>query len=292
MGLPKVSIVIPSYKPGHFEQCLRSAIGQTYLNTEILVSDNCPTEEIREICAKFPSVLYQRNSVVSTENVMSSLFGAKGVYIKPLFDDDLLHPFAVEKMVAVMEQQKDVELVFSRSAQINAANVRTEDRRPFQQSGMITGRDLIRMMTLNFRNYVGEFSTIMFRRDKLWKLGSRGMVSYGSKNFSVGLIDVAFYFSLVRDSSAYYIDDELSYFRYDLAAGSNSNPAANPDFGWVAADWIELLIEGVQQQFISNDEFFDAQHHVERFMHSFGVFPEVRQVEAKYRQLCSTLRSA
>jgi glycosyltransferase involved in cell wall biosynthesis len=288
MGLPKVSIVIPSYKPGHFEQCLRSAIGQTYLNTEILVSDNCPTEDIRDICAKFPSVLYQRNSVVSTKNVMSSLFGAKGAYIKPLFDDDLLHPFAVEKMVAVMERHGDVQMVFSRSATISASNVRLEDRRPFQQDGMISGRDLIRMMTLNFKNYVGEFSTICFRRDKLWELGTNRMVSYGSKDFTIGLIDVALYFALVRESNAYYLDDELSYFRFDMAAGSNSNPAANPDFGHVAADWIELLIEGLSQDFISREEFLEAKPHVNRFLASFGVFPEVRQVEARYRQICTS----
>lgn len=292
MGLPKVSIVIPSYKAGHFEQCLRSAIGQTYLNTEILVSDNCPTEDIRNICAKFPSVLYQRNSVVSTENVMSSLFGAKGVYIKPLFDDDLLHPFAVEKMVEVMEQNENVEMVFSRSAKINAANVRLEDRRPFQRNGILAGRDLIRLMTLNFKNHVGEFSTIMFRRNKLWQLGSKGMVSYGAKNFNIGLIDVAFYCALIRDANAYYLDDELSYFRYDMAAGSNSNPAANPDFGHVVADWVDFLIEGLQQEFISHEEFVAAKPLVDNFSVSFGVFPLMRQAAVRYQQLCDKSRPA
>ena len=88
MSLPKVSIVIPSYKAVHFEACLRSAIGQSYLNTEILVSDNCPTEDIKEICARFPGVIYQRSSVLREDNVLSALYSGKGVYIKPLFDDD------------------------------------------------------------------------------------------------------------------------------------------------------------------------------------------------------------
>jgi cellulose synthase/poly-beta-1,6-N-acetylglucosamine synthase-like glycosyltransferase len=78
MSLPKVSIVIPSYKAEHFEQCLRSAIGQTYPNTEILVSDNCPLDAIRDICARFPGVIYQRNSVIREANVMSAFFTAKG----------------------------------------------------------------------------------------------------------------------------------------------------------------------------------------------------------------------
>ena len=87
MSYPKVSIVIPSYKPGHFEQCLRSAIGQTYPNIEIMVSDNCPTEEIRDICARYPQVIYQRNVAIREDNLLSCFYSGKGQYIKPLFDD-------------------------------------------------------------------------------------------------------------------------------------------------------------------------------------------------------------
>ena len=292
MALPKVSIVIPSYKPAHFEQCLRSAIGQTYLNTEILVSDNCPTNEIRDICSRFPMVIYQRNSAVRVENVLSSLFGAKGVYIKPLFDDDLLHPFAIERMVTAMELSPEIELVFSRSAEINAANARRSDRRPFDQNGMMSGRDMIRMISLSFKNIIGEFTTIMFRRDRLWKLGSNHIVTYGNKNFLRGLVDVAFYFALIRDASAYYIDEELSYFRLDMSTGSNSNAAANPDFGFVAADWIDLLIEGLRQHYLTPQELIGAKNLVDHFVASFGVFPEMREAEANYRQLCASLMSA
>lgn len=290
MVLPKVSIVIPSYKPSHFEQSLRSAIGQTYLNTEILVSDNCPTEEIRDICGKYPSVIYQRNSAVRVDNVLSSLFSGKGVYIKPLFDDDLLHPFAIERMVAAMELNDEIQLVFSRSARINAANLRLENRRPFQQSGIMSGRDMIRSMTLNFCNFVGEFSTILFRRDKIWKLGSNRIVSYGGKDFMRGLVDVAFYFALVRDSSMFYIDEELSYFRFDMSTGSNSNPDANPDFGHVAADWIDLLIEGLGEGFVNEEEFMAAKQLVNRFSANYGRFPEVRQAEANYALACDAIR--
>lgn len=292
MSLPKVSIVIPSYKPGHFEQCLRSAIGQTYLNTEILVSDNCPTEAIREICARFPSVIYQRNTAVRTDNVISTLFSGKGKYIKPLFDDDLLHPFAIERMVAAMESRPEVQLVFSRSSQINAANARTEDRRPFQQEGLVAGCDLIRMMTLGFKNVVGEFSTVMVRREQLWKLGSRHIFTFGSKDFLLGLADVALYFALIEDANAYYYDEELSYFRYDMSAGSNSNPAANPDFGHVVADWVELLIEVKNKNLISADEFIAAKIHVDRFMAAFGVFSEMQHANVRYLQLCEDYRKA
>jgi glycosyltransferase involved in cell wall biosynthesis len=292
MALPKVSIVIPSYKPRHFEQCLRSAIGQTYPNTEILVSDNCPTEEIRDICSKFPSVMYQRNTVVRTDNVSSSLFAAKGVYIKPLFDDDLLHPFAVERMVTAIELHNDIQMVFSRSAVIDANNARTGDRRAYQQSGMMPGRDMIRSMILNFRNYVGEISTIMFRRDRIWELGSNRVFTYGNKDFLLGLVDVAFYFALVRDGSVYYIDEELSYFRWDMSTGSNSNPNSNPAFGHLGADWVDLLIEALREEVVTRDEFLGVKPLVDilALETGWGRYAEVQQAQSRYEQTCNTLR--
>lgn len=262
MTLPKVSIVIPSYKTGHFEQCLKSAIGQTYSNIEILVSDNCATEEIRNISAQYPSVIYQRNSQVREKNVLSAFFSGKGEYIKPLFDDDILHPFCVERMVAVMTMRSDIELVFSASQVINADNERTKQRRPYEASGYLTGRDLQRSMALGMRNIVGEFSSIMFRREKLWEIGWQRLFMVGKHDFTLGLADVAAYCNLAADGAAFYIDEELSYFRHDQRLQSNSNPDSNPNFGYCFSDYIDLLIASHQGKVITTTELLEMQESV------------------------------
>ena len=48
-----VSICIPAYKATHFKECLTSAIAQTYQTIEIIVSDDCPNDDIRCICEQF-----------------------------------------------------------------------------------------------------------------------------------------------------------------------------------------------------------------------------------------------
>lgn len=276
MSLPRVSIVIPSYKTEHFEQCLRSAIGQTYPNTEILVSDNCPTEAIREICARFPGVIYQRNSALREQNVLSSLFGAKGDYIKPLFDDDLLHPFCVERMVAAMQGREEVQLVFSASQVIDSRNQRVERRRPYEASGSMSGLDLQRSMTLGMRNFVGEFSSIMFRRKKLWEVGPSRLFAVGPHDCSLGLADVAAYFNLAAGGEAFYIDEELSYFRRDPVLQSNSNPNANPNFGYCFSDYIDLLIAAHATGAISTVELLASQDPVHRvWLQLRGVFDQI-----------------
>lgn len=291
MSFPKVSIVIPSYKAEHFEQCLRSAIGQTYPNTEILVSDNCPSDAIEKICARFPGVIYQRNSVVREHNVLSSIYSGKGVYIKPLFDDDILHPFCVERMVAAMQGRDDVQLVFSASQVIDASNMRTETRRPYEVSGSLTGRDLHRSMVLAMRNVVGEFSTIMFRREKLWQIGWQQLFRVGSHDCTRGLADIAAYLNLTADGAAFYIDEELSYFRQDQRLQSNSNYYANPNFGYCFSDYIDLLPASYELGVISRDELLGSQDMVAGAQARLrDVFSQVVQSYARYQDYLASLK--
>jgi len=289
MSLPKVSIVIPSYKPDHFEQCLRSALGQTYPHIEILVSDNCPTEAIRDICARFPSVLYQRNTAIGAENVVSSLFSAKGDYIKPLFDDDLLHPFCVERMVEALNNDA-VQLVFSASHVISIDNMRLTERRPFQASGTLDGREVQRMLTLGMVNFIGEFSSIMFRRSTLWKVGAARLFTVGEHDCTQGLADVAAYCNFVDGGQAQYIDEELSYFRRDPRLASNSNPATNPHLGNCQADGIDLMVQAHRLGVISLDELLGTRDHMANAIAAQPGVPALTTAYDRYQQYLHTLK--
>jgi len=290
MPYPKVSIVIPSYKAEHFEQCLRSAIGQTYPNTEIVVSDNCPTEAIRDICARFPGVIYQRNSAIRAANVLAAFYSGKGELVKPLFDDDILHPFCIERMVAVLQERADVQLVFSASQVIDAANRRVETRRPFEASGSMSGRDLQRNMTLGMRNFVGEFSTILFRRDTLWQIGPKALFTVGQHDCTLGLADVAAYINLAAGGSAFYIDEELSYFRRDPVLQSNSNPNANPNLGYCFSDYVDLLPAAHATGAVTTQELAATRGQVQGVFESLrGVFAQIPPAYERYLAYLDTL---
>ena len=293
MSLPKVSIVIPGYKPGHFEQCLRSALGQTYANTEILVSDNCPSEAIKDICAKFPGVLYQRNSNTGTRNVLEAFYLGRGEFVKPLFDDDLLHPFCVERMVAAMAVRPEVDMVFSASQVINVDNERQEARRPFVHSGTMRGEDLQRTMALGLRNIVGEFSTIMIRRAKLWDIGWKDLFVIAGHDFTSGLADVAAYCNLTSGSAAFYVDEELSYFRTDQRLESNSNPASNPNLGYCFSDYIDLLVASHRNAVITTEEILAREDTVAEVSSRYGVyFAQMGEAQGRYLDYLGALRHA
>jgi glycosyltransferase involved in cell wall biosynthesis len=291
MALPKVSIVIPSYKPLHFEQCLRSAIGQTYPNTEILVSDNCPTEEIRDICKRFPDVIYQRCAVIRDGNIHAAFYSGKGTYIKPLFDDDILHPFCVERMVAAMEAHRSVQMVFSVSQVIDTDNLRVETRRAFEATGSMPGLQLHRNMVLGMRNFIGEFSTVMFTREKLWQIGHHNLFKVGGHDCTRGLSDVASYCNLVEGGDVFYIDEELSYFRRDPRLQSESNPTVNKNFGYCFSDYFELLMASHRIGVVSTEELLGAHDQVQgAWLRLRDLFFQVEDSYQRYLSYCAAVR--
>lgn len=282
LSLPRVTIVIPAYKPAHFEQCLRSAIGQTYPSVEICVSDNCPTDEIRTICARFPMVIYQRNVAIREQNVLTAMYAAKGHYVKPLFDDDLLHPFCVERMVQAAEAQPDAGFVFSASTIIDVENLRLQERRPFTGAGVVPGRDLQRMLTIGMVNVIGEFTSILIRREALWRIAPARLFWFGEHDCSLGLADAVAYCNLVQGGCAYYLDEELSYFRRDPRLESNSNAAANPNIGYCYSDGIDIIVQSHRLGVITTEELLGTEDAIARSAERDRNFAQVREAYVRY----------
>jgi glycosyltransferase involved in cell wall biosynthesis len=283
-ALPLVSIVIPSFKPAYFEQTLRSALGQTYGNLEVIVSDNCPTEAIREICEKYNGVKYRRSAVYRTDNLVAALFSAGGKYVKPLFDDDILHPFCIERMVAEMERNEQVQLVFSTSCVIDADNARLRIRAPFDGNTLIPHRDFVRQTVLNFDNFVGEFSSVMFRASARDRLGRENLLKWQGRLMDKGLTDVVFFLNIASGGQYSYLAEELTYFRYDRRTLSNSNPAVNPHFGDAASDWIDILLLAESAGLVSFAEVRKARSRVRNLFKKHGRFPQVAAAVDTYYQ--------
>jgi predicted O-linked N-acetylglucosamine transferase (SPINDLY family)/glycosyltransferase involved in cell wall biosynthesis len=117
---PLVSICIPTYNGEAFiGEAIQSAIAQTYPNIEIIVSDDGSTDKTAAIAQSFQSqtsadfrIVLHRNYGLS-QNWNFCISEAKGEYIKFLFQDDLLEPECIEKMVALARENPEIGLVFS-----------------------------------------------------------------------------------------------------------------------------------------------------------------------------------
>ncbi|MEG4106565.1 glycosyltransferase [Microcoleus sp. S13_C5] len=119
-GQPKVSICIPTYNGEAFiGEAIKSALAQTYANIELIISDDGSTDRTIAIAQSFQSqtsvdfrIVLHRNYGLS-QNWNFCISQATGQYIKFLFQDDLLAPECIDKMVAVAQQHPEIGMVFS-----------------------------------------------------------------------------------------------------------------------------------------------------------------------------------
>jgi glycosyltransferase involved in cell wall biosynthesis len=95
--IPEFSIVIPIYDRRAFLiQAINSCLGQTVCNIEIVVSDDCSSEDLRSAVEAFQDarIVYYRNSarLGATRNHQQAVSRARGLYVITLNSDDLVLP--------------------------------------------------------------------------------------------------------------------------------------------------------------------------------------------------------
>lgn len=112
METKKVSIIIPVYNAETtIEKCIVSLLNGTYKNIEVIVIDDCSTDDSLSVCYRISERDYRvhvlankKNSGVSrTRN--NGLEKANGDYIMFVDSDDWVEPGFVETHVAAMKKQ-------------------------------------------------------------------------------------------------------------------------------------------------------------------------------------------
>jgi hypothetical protein len=218
---PLVSVLIPAFKHQFFAEAVESVLAQTYASLELVICDDCPTDDIRTLTARYLArdsrVRYVRNpsTLGSRQNHIRCLELAEGELVKFLSDDDRLHPACLDRMVSCLVGHPDVTLVTSHRQCIDAAGRHLADLdatlRPVREDSRADGADLARAVLLLRRNMIGEPSTTMFRRQDLASATPDIFSLEGRRYDSIG--DVVMWLNLLGKGDAVYLADTLSYFR-------------------------------------------------------------------------------
>lgn len=103
-----VSIIMPSYNTAKFiEETIDSVLAQTYTNWELIIVDDCSTDDTDAVVAKYQDsrIQYLKNGKNSGAAVSRNraLREAKGRWIAFLDSDDLWAPDKLEKQIRFME---------------------------------------------------------------------------------------------------------------------------------------------------------------------------------------------
>lgn len=115
--LPLVTIGIPTYNraDGYLKQTLESAVNQTYSNLEIIVSDNCSTDNTEMLVKSFnySRIRYfkQKKNIPAIKNFNFCLDQAMGVYFLLLHDDDLIDNDFIEICMKAANYSTDIGII-------------------------------------------------------------------------------------------------------------------------------------------------------------------------------------
>ncbi len=118
--MPKLSIGMPLYNGGRFiETAINSLINQTFIDFELIISDNCSNDDTEEICLKLKEkdkrIKYFRQEINkgATSNFNFVLEKSTGNYFMWAAYDDFWQPNFISECINVLDNNEDCVSVFT-----------------------------------------------------------------------------------------------------------------------------------------------------------------------------------
>ncbi|RLP88679.1 glycosyltransferase [Geobacillus stearothermophilus] len=259
--LPLVSILIPTYNRLHyFELALQSALNQTYENIEVIVCDDSMNDEIERLISKYTckydNLTYIKNPVRlgQFENDVKLFNLARGEYINYLMDDDLFHPQKIEKMMNyyLHDKNNEIKLVTSHRQLIDRNGNFLKDivstRRLFESDTIIDGKMMADYVLMSLINYIGEPTTVLFRKSDL----DEPFGTFLGRKYLCN-VDLASWFNLLAKGKVVYISETLSYFRiHDDQQSQSIEMQLNG-----IIDFAHSIIEARKKGFLQSDRNYE-----------------------------------
>jgi glycosyltransferase involved in cell wall biosynthesis len=218
--MPTVSVCIPSYNYGRFlDDAIRSALGQTHADLEVLVVDNGSTDDTPEVAARAaardPRVRYVRNpeNVGAQRNLNRCLELAAGEYVNLLGADDVLEPDAVRALLDAFQRHPGLALAAGARTIVDEG-LRPLGRLAFSGRAEVVAGDEAVRRCLAAGNLIGEPSAVLFRR------------ADAARGFDVGyrqLIDAEMWFHLLRRGGFAFVPAPLCKVRRHPSSETSRN---------------------------------------------------------------------
>jgi glycosyltransferase involved in cell wall biosynthesis len=167
----RVSVCIITYnQAAYLEQAIRSVTRQTLLPAEIIVSDDCSTDEtphvLRKLAAEFSflKVVQQARNLGIAKNTDACLRMAAGDFIVRLDSDDCLLPAYIEKLTAFLIKYPLAGYAHAAVREINKDGAFLKTRKLFRASGFQSD---VYALKASIRGYRVTANILMFRKEAL-----------------------------------------------------------------------------------------------------------------------------
>jgi glycosyltransferase involved in cell wall biosynthesis len=233
MSRPLISICIPTYNgEPYLKECLDSVLSQSYDNFEIIIVDDKSTDGTVGI---INSYLTDSRVRLFSNDINLGLVGnwnrcvelANGEYIKFAFQDDLILPDCIQKM---MDAANGDSLIACKRTFLLASNTDEQTKKyyhkevvTFEKLGITDARSFIsperisQMAAENIcMNFIGEPTSVMFKKEIINKVGV-----FNSK--LAQLCDLEYCLRVATNYGVTYISEALTRFRIHASSATSTN---------------------------------------------------------------------
>ncbi len=183
----EVSVIIPNYNHAQYlRQRIESILDQTWQDFELIILDDCSTDEsrgiINEYVTRFPDISYYYNSFNSGSAFKQWDYGvkkAKGKFIWIAESDDFAEPGFLEKAFIILSGNENIGLVYCNSGVIDeqtgtryfVSDLRkTLDNKKWSQDYLNKGINEVSEY-LYLGNTINNVSGVLFRKSKYIEAG-------------------------------------------------------------------------------------------------------------------------
>lgn len=224
-----ISIILPVYNgEKYLSQSIESVISQTYENWELIILDDCSYDDTPNICNKYVNrdkrIYYYRNekNLKLPGNLNKGFSLSNGDFLTWTSDDNVYKENALEKMITVLKDNKNVDLVYASYQDIDENNIKKQINYAEMTTERIMGGNIIGacfMYTRRAYNLTGKYDTSLFLVE-----------------------DLDYWQRMLMHVNAKSIHDILYYYR--IHSGSLTSTKNNAEFGKKREAMIRKNIKG------------------------------------------------
>ncbi len=184
--MPKVSVIVPNYNhTPYLLQRIESILNQTYQDFELILLDDCSTDNSVEILKQYENhpkvshlIINEQNSGNTFKQWDKGVQLAVGEWIWIAESDDWAESFMLEKLVDGFNSSNNIVISFCQSKRINAEGEETGDWKDwtdefnttlFNQDFTAPGKEYISRYLVK-KNTIPNASAVVFRKQAYFQV--------------------------------------------------------------------------------------------------------------------------
>jgi glycosyltransferase involved in cell wall biosynthesis len=222
---PFISIILPNFNhEKYLKQRLDSIFNQTYSNFEVILLDDCSSDNSKEILSQYAKnekvsycIFNEINSGNTFKQWAKGIELAKGDLIWIAETDDYCDHSFLEKLIKPFQNDSDVVLAYCQSNRVNEFGKKTGnwlnhtndlDSNLFQEDFALDANEFIEKFLI-FKNVIPNASAVVFKKESV------NINEYFDLEPEFRYCgDWMFYFKLIINKKVSFVAESLNNFRY------------------------------------------------------------------------------